>query len=77
MAAVLGDPRAINDKVVTVMRGVSKIFVGDIVETARQVAASQGHQGALLPGHIHCAYQLLDQQGRIPHRQKRGRLFKP
>lgn len=35
---------------------------------ARQVAACQGHMGALLPSHIRAAYQVLSEDGKVPHK---------
>lgn len=35
--------------------------------TARQIAACQGHTGALLPSHIRAAYQVLTEDGKVPH----------
>mmetsp|Transcript_12584 Transcript_12584/g.37842 ORF Transcript_12584/g.37842 Transcript_12584/m.37842 type:complete len:145 (-) Transcript_12584:2988-3422(-) len=52
-----------------VMCGISKVFVGELIETARQVAEEQGQQGPLQPHHIQDAFQQLDREGRIPHLQ--------
>jgi hypothetical protein len=38
------------------------------VPAGRQVAACQGHTGALLPSHIRAAYQLLSEDGKVPHK---------
>lgn len=38
------------------------------------IAVEWGHTGALLPEHIHAAYQLMDSQGRVPHRTNCGKL---
>ncbi|BDA40398.1 probable transcription initiation factor TFIID subunit 11 at C-terminar half [Coccomyxa sp. Obi] len=56
-----------------VMCGIAKLFVGELVETARMVAAHQGDSGPLLPEHLREAYQQLDRQGRIPHRGRKPR----
>lgn len=59
--------------VVITMSGIAKLFVGELIETARMIAHERGHTGALLPEHVHEAYQLLDSRGRVPHRSRRGR----
>jgi hypothetical protein len=42
---------------------------------ARQIAARQGHSGALLPSHIRAAYNALSADGRVPHRNMTRRLM--
>lgn len=48
---------------------ITKAFLGELVEQARIIAARQGHNGALLPGHIRQAYARLELDGRTPHRR--------
>ena len=56
LSQVLG---TVNDRTVIAVCGVSKVFVGELVEAARLLAAQEGHAGPLLPRHIHRAYQNL------------------
>lgn len=57
------------EKAVIAMCGISKLFVGELVELARVCAAQDGHQGPLLPRHIRRAYQMLGAQGKLPGRR--------
>ncbi|GLC39495.1 hypothetical protein PLESTB_001808400 [Pleodorina starrii] len=65
-----------NEKAVIAMCGISKLFVGELVELARVCASLEGHQGPLLPRHIHRAYQQLGAQGKLPHRNSTRRMFR-
>ncbi|GIL60388.1 hypothetical protein Vafri_14993 [Volvox africanus] len=65
-----------NEKAVIAMCGISKLFVGELVELARVCASQEGHTGPLLPRHIHRAYQQLAVQGKLPHRNNARRLFR-
>lgn len=57
----------VNVNMVTVMCGIGKVFVGELIETARVVAQEQGSHCALQVHHIQEAYQRLDRRGNIPH----------
>lgn len=57
----------VNDKLVIAMCGITKLYVGELVETARILAEQEGYKGPLLPSHIHRAYQVLHSCGRIMH----------
>ncbi|EIE19612.1 TAFII28-domain-containing protein [Coccomyxa subellipsoidea C-169] len=59
-----------------VMCGIAKLFVGDLVETARMVAAEMGDNGPLRPAHLQEAYQKLDRQGKIPHSTRKPRRMR-
>ncbi|GIL80555.1 hypothetical protein Vretimale_16023 [Volvox reticuliferus] len=65
-----------NEKAVIAMCGISKLFVGELVELARVCASQEGHTGPLLPRHIHRAYQQLGMQGKLPHRNNTRRMFR-
>lgn len=56
------------DKMVTVMRGMTKVFVGELVEAACLIAHEQGESGPLQPAHYRAAYQQLYSQGKVPHK---------
>ncbi|WIA14954.1 hypothetical protein OEZ85_001665 [Tetradesmus obliquus] len=57
----------LNDRLVIAISSITKMFVGELVETARQIAAREGHSGALLPSHIRQAHAALSADGRVPH----------
>jgi len=67
----------INQNTVIVMSGITKIFVGEVVETAKEVMEEWGDTGPLKPTHIREAYQRLKIQGKIPHSLHQKQLFKP
>jgi len=57
-----------NEKVIIALNAITKLFLGDVVERARVIAAYQGHTGALLPTHLRQAYRQLDNERKVPHR---------
>lgn len=65
----------INDKVNIALCAIGKLFVGELIETARIVAAQEGHAGALLPRHVQLAYQILDKNGKVTRRTAPKRMF--
>lgn len=60
MTSLLG--YTLGSKAVIALSGMGKVFVGELVEAARVIASEEGHQGALLPSHVHRAYQQKLQQ---------------
>ncbi|KAJ3721327.1 TAFII28-domain-containing protein [Lentinula guzmanii] len=48
--------------VAQIVAGFSKVFVGEIVEKARQVQARRGEAGPLSPDHLREAYRLYQQE---------------
>jgi hypothetical protein len=74
MSEVTGQPRPPNaDKTLTALSSAAKTFVGELVEEARRVAEARGERGALLPLHVHAAYQNLKDQGKVETAAPRGR----
>jgi transcription initiation factor TFIID subunit 11 len=61
---------ALNDRIVLAIGTITKMFVGELIETARQIAAHQAHTGPLLPSHIRQAYNALNFDNRVPHHSK-------
>ena len=57
-----GNPKN-TDKVVIALAGVSKVFVGELVEEARRIAEERNEHGPLAPTHIQEAYQSLNNKG--------------
>lgn len=68
--------RAVNPNVVMVLCGVTKMFVGELTEHARKIAARGGHHGPLLPVHVYEAHQAMQASGEALPQPKRARLFR-
>ncbi|KAI3428901.1 TAFII28 domain-containing protein [Psidium guajava] len=51
-----------------VMSGIAKMFVGEIVETARIVMSERKESGPIRPCHIREAYRRLKLEGKVPKR---------
>ncbi|KAG8379299.1 hypothetical protein BUALT_Bualt07G0074000 [Buddleja alternifolia] len=58
-----------------VVSGIAKMFVGELVETARVVMAERRDTGPIRPCHIREAYRRLKADGKIPKRSV-PRLFR-
>ncbi|KAL6497322.1 transcription initiation factor TFIID subunit 11 [Orobanche gracilis] len=65
----------ISDPMTIVMSGMAKMFVGELVETARVVMAEREDTGPIRPCHIREAYRRLKLEGKIPKRSV-SRLFR-
>lgn len=55
-----------SDQYIIAIKGLAKVFVGDVVEAALQVKLQFGDKGALQPKHIREAYRRLRRDGAIP-----------
>lgn len=81
---------AINQKMAIVMGGITKIFVGEIIETgiliqlriynllpitAKSVMDEWTEQGPVRPRHIREAYRRLKVAGKIPYEKPQTKLF--
>ncbi|XP_065851102.1 transcription initiation factor TFIID subunit 11 isoform X2 [Euphorbia lathyris] len=58
-----------------VVCGIAKMFVGELVETARMVMTERKESGPIRPCHIREAYRRLKIEGKIP-RKSVPRLFR-
>ncbi|KAL2480861.1 putative Histone-fold [Abeliophyllum distichum] len=58
-----------------VVSGIAKMFVGELVETARIVMAERKESGPIRPCHMREAYRRLKLEGKIPKRSV-PRLFR-
>lgn len=75
--AIAGKPGVLaNQNVMIALCGVTKMFVGELVETARLVATSANHYGPLMPVHVYEAYRVLQSEKKSISRPKKARLFK-
>ncbi|KAG7592341.1 TAFII28-like protein [Arabidopsis thaliana x Arabidopsis arenosa] len=71
---ITGGPK-IDDTMNIVVRGITKMFVGDLVETARVVMRERNESGPIRPCHIRESYRRLKLQGKVPQRSVQ-RLFR-
>ncbi|GAX78298.1 hypothetical protein CEUSTIGMA_g5740.t1 [Chlamydomonas eustigma] len=65
-----------SDRVVIAMCGMGKVFVGELIESARILAAEEGDFGPLKPCYVRRAYQNLQFQQRIPRKHSGKRLLR-
>jgi hypothetical protein len=68
--------KALHAHVITALQSVTKMYVGELVETARMIAHRGGHMGALLPVHVYEAYQLMSDENRTIAPKASKRLFR-
>ena len=52
--SILG--QSVPSNIALVVAGASKVFIGDLVESARRIQARQGEEGSLMPDHLRGAY---------------------
>jgi transcription initiation factor TFIID subunit 11 len=52
----------VSQPVAQIVAGFSKVFVGEIIEKARQVQARRGDNGPLSPDHLREAYRMYQQE---------------
>lgn len=56
----------VSDQYVIAIKGLAKLFVGDVVETGLEVRKERGEKGALTPKQIREAYRRLRKAGVVP-----------
>lgn len=61
--------QAVNPNMVIAVGGLSKVFIGEMVEEAKKIQSEMGDDGALMPSHIHEAHRRLFR--RIPNMKMR------
>jgi len=54
---------AISQTITIVMAGIAKVYVGELVESARTIMEEWGEEGPVRPKHIREAYRRLKQTG--------------
>mmetsp|Transcript_14949 Transcript_14949/g.25681 ORF Transcript_14949/g.25681 Transcript_14949/m.25681 type:complete len:168 (-) Transcript_14949:277-780(-) len=57
---------SVNDTCAAVMAGITKVFVGELVELARAIEFEWAESGPIQPKHLHEAYRRLRAQGAVP-----------
>lgn len=64
-----------SEQYVIAVKGLAKLFVGDVVESALEVKKQLGDKGALQPKHLREAYRRLRRNGAIPTVNDKSKLF--
>jgi len=54
-----------------VVGGITKIFVGELVETARMVMEERGDSGPIRPTHVREAHRRMKHAGKIPLKERK------
>ena len=72
--------QSIPQNIAIVISGFAKVFVGEIVESAREMQLLRGDEGPLAPEHLREAWRLYKERGSrnggVPESGKLKRLFK-
>ncbi|PRQ30213.1 putative transcription factor Hap3/NF-YB family [Rosa chinensis] len=74
LASISGTPK-ISVPMTIVVSGIAKMFVGELVETARMVMSERRESGPIRPCHIRESYRRLKLEGKVPKRSV-SRLFR-
>lgn len=74
LASITGSAK-ISVPMTIVVSGIAKMFIGELVETARIVMAERKESGPIRPCHIREAYRRLKLEGKLPKRSV-PRLFR-
>lgn len=74
LVSITGSPK-ISVPMTIVVSGIAKMFVGELVETARVVMNERKDSGPIRPCHMREAYRRLKLEGKVPRRSVR-RLFR-
>ncbi|XP_023005534.1 transcription initiation factor TFIID subunit 11 [Cucurbita maxima] len=75
LLASISGTQKISVPMTIVVSGIAKMFVGELVETARVVMTERNDSGAIRPCHLREAYRRLKLEGKIP-RKSVPRLFR-
>jgi len=65
-----------DDKILIVICSLAKMFVGQLIQESRHLAASVGESGPLRPEHVRKAFKHLEAQGRRLRRRSTKPLFR-
>jgi len=57
----------ITEKMSIIVSGATKVFIGEVVEIARDLMESRGAQGAVPPAYVREAYRLMQKARKVPH----------
>ncbi|TYK19451.1 transcription initiation factor TFIID subunit 11 [Cucumis melo var. makuwa] len=75
LLASISGTQKISVPMTIVVSGIAKMFVGELVETARVVMTERNDSGPIRPCHLREAYRRLKLEGKIP-RKSVPRLFR-
>lgn len=64
--------QSVNQHIVMAVGGVGKVFVGEMVETARAVQRERGERGPIMPVHLYEAYRRYKNTNERPGRYPPG-----
>eukprot|EP01111_Echinosteliopsis_oligospora_P014185 TRINITY_DN5289_c0_g1_i2.p1 TRINITY_DN5289_c0_g1~~TRINITY_DN5289_c0_g1_i2.p1 ORF type:complete len:186 (-),score=33.17 TRINITY_DN5289_c0_g1_i2:24-581(-) len=64
---------AVSQTMSIVMGGITKVFVGELIETARTVMDEWKENGPIKPRHLREAYRRMRSVGLVPYAPHRGR----
>ena len=62
----MGPSRKVTEPASIVVAGLTKLFVGDIVERARVIMEKRKEKGPICPQHLREAYRQLQQSSQLP-----------
>lgn len=65
----------VNEPYIIAIKGLAKLFVGDVTETALKVKRERGDTGALQPAHLREAFRRLRSSGIFPSTKERSVSF--
>lgn len=65
----------VNEPYIIAVKGLAKLFVGDVTETALKVKKERGDKGALQPVHLREAFRRLRNAGVFPSTNERSVSF--
>ena len=64
--------RKVTKPAAIVVAGLTKLFVGDVVERARLIMEKRREKGPLCPRHLREAFRQLEQTGQLPLLRQAG-----
>jgi transcription initiation factor TFIID subunit 11 len=65
-------PSTFDEKTVVLITGLTKLYLAEILESARIIASEYGHDGRIQPRHLREAYRRMKHDGKLPGRSADG-----